>query len=113
MNSVKEFIALIDDKLEKMGDNRNNMLMKLGLSKALLRATETRDTFPSVSNVVDIAEYIGIPIGTLLGTDKDKSEYDIPDDINTIVTMLLKIPEKDRNMIQNIVKLYYKESQEI
>ena len=108
MNSVKEFMAIIDDKLGKMGDNRNNMLLKLGLSKALLRATEMRNTYPSVVNVAQIAEYIDIPIGTLLGTDKD-----IPYDINTMVTMLLKIPEKDRKMINDIIELYYKESQKI
>ena len=114
MNSVKDFMAIIDDKLNEMGDNRNNMLMKLGLSKALLRATEMRDTFPSVVNVVDIAEYIGVPVGVLLGTDKEDTEHEnIPDDINTIITMLLKIPEKDRKMLHDIIKLYYKESQEI
>jgi len=111
MNTVKEFMAIIDDKLEKMGDNRNNMLMKLGLSKALLRATEMRDTFPSVVNVADIAEYIGVPVGILLGTDKREPECnDIPNDVSTMLTMLLKIPEKDRKMLHDIIQLYYQQS---
>ena len=109
MNTIKDFMNVIDRKLEEMGDNRNNMLMKLGLSKALLRAAELRDTFPSVVNVVDIANYIGVSVGTLLGTDKDTPNY-IPDDIKVMVTMLLKIPEKERKMLHDIIQLYYQQS---
>jgi hypothetical protein len=109
MNTVKEFVDVIDKKLEEMGDNRNNMLTKLGLARALLRATELRDTFPNVVNIVDISNYIGVSVGTLLGTDKNAPDY-IPDDIKTMVTMLLKIPEKDRKMLHDIIQLYYQQS---
>ena len=109
MNNIKDFMNVIDRRLKEMGDNRNNMLTKLGFSRALLRATETRDTFPSVVNIVDIANYIGVSVGTLLGTDKNTPDY-IPDDIRVMVTMLLKIPEKDRKMLHDIIQLYYQQS---
>ena len=109
MNNIKDFMDVIDRRLKEMGDNRNNMLTKLGLSRALLRATETRDTFPSVVNIVDIANYIGVSVGTLLGTDRNTPDY-IPDDIRIMITMLLKIPEKDRKMLHDIIQLYYQQS---
>ena len=55
-----------------------------------------------LETVDSISKVLGISVSVLLGLDKK-----LPTDIQIMVDMLLKIPERDRKMHSLIIKNYY------
>lgn len=67
---VDNVIALVQEK----GITRNKMLTDLNLSRSSLIDWKKRGTVPSADVVSAIANYLDVPIGSLLGLEEDNEE---------------------------------------
>ena len=106
MNTVKEFIEVVDKRLREIGMSRWELSKRAGLSETVFTMALKRETYLRIENIEAIIKVLEISIQQLLGLE----ERDIPDDIKTIEDLLLKIPERDRKMILLNVKNYYDEA---
>ena len=106
MNTVKEFIEVVDKRLREIGMSRWELSKRAGLSETVFTMALKRETYLRIENIEAISKVLEISIQQLLGLE----ERDIPDDIKTIEDLLLKIPERDRKMILLNVKNYYDEA---
>lgn len=103
MNTIKEFMNIIDERLKIMGISRWELLKRCGLSETLFTMALKRNMFLKVENIFAISKELDISIPRLLGIE----ETHLPDDIKNMEDMLLEIPEKDRKMILMNIQNYY------
>jgi lambda repressor-like predicted transcriptional regulator len=103
MNTIKQLIAICDERLKIMGISRTELLKRAGLSETVFTMALARNSYLKVESLVAISEILGIPLMDLLGL----KEEELPHDIKVMEDMLLKIPEKDRKMIFLNIKNYY------
>lgn len=103
MNTIKDFMNIVDERLKIMGISRWELLKRCGLSETLFTMALKRDMLLRVENIFVISKEINIPVPQLLGIEEDP----LPDDIKAMKNMLLKIPKKDRKMILMNIQNYY------
>lgn len=106
MNTIKEFVAIVDERLKVMGISRNELLRRCGLSETVFTMALKRNMFLKIENIAAISKEISVSISVLLGL----KEETLPRDIKTMEDMLLEISEKDRRMILLNIKNYYDEA---
>ena len=105
MNTIKQLIAICDERLKVMGITRNELLKRAGLSETVFTMALSRNTYLRVETLAVISELLEIPLVDLLGINDAKKA--LPEDIEVMENMLLKIPEKARKMILMNIKNYY------
>lgn len=103
MNTIKEFMNVVDERLKIMGISRWELLKRCGLSETLFTMALKRDMLLKVENIFAISKEINVSVPRLLGIE----EQPIPDDIKIMEDMLIKIPKKDRKMILMNIQNYY------
>ena len=103
MNTIKEFMNVIDERLKIMGISRWELLKRCGLSETLFTMALKRDMLLKIENIYVISKEINVSIPKLLGLEEDP----LPDDIKIMEDMLRVIPEKDRKMISMNIQNYY------
>lgn len=103
MNTVEQFMQICDQRLKELGITRADLLRRIGQSQSLFIMALKRKTYMGVEALVSISEELKIPISVLLGLEKRK----IPSDIQLMEDMLLKIPERDRQVILLNIKNFY------
>ena len=108
MNTVKEFIALCDERLKLLGLNRAELFRRANLSETLFIMALKRNTHLKVENIEAISNVLGMPMAELLGLEK----MQIPKDIKAMEDLLIKIPEQKRKFILITIKNYCVETSE-
>lgn len=103
MNTIKEFMNVIDERLKIMGISRWELLKRCGLSETLFTMALKRDMLLKVENIYAISKEINVSIPKLLGLEEDP----LPEDIKIMEEKLRVIPEKDRKMILMNIQNYY------
>lgn len=104
MNTIKQLVAICDERLKVMGITRTELLRRAGLSETVFTMALTRNSYLKVESLVALSEILGIPLLELIGL----KEEEVPHDIKVMEEMLMKIPEKDRKMIFMNIENYYK-----
>lgn len=102
MNTIEQFVAICDERLDEMGITRAELLRRAGQSPSLFVMALKRNSFLKVESIIAISEVLNISVPILLGLKEN-----IPQDIRLMVDMLLKIPPRDRKMISLNIKNYY------
>ena len=102
MNNIKQLMAIVDERLKILGMTRAELLRRAGQSQSVFVMAISRNAPLRLETVDSISKVLGISVSVLLGLDKK-----LPTDIQIMVDMLLKIPERDRKMISLIIKNYY------
>ena len=102
MNNIKQLMAIVDERLKILGMTRAELLRRAGQSQSVFVMAISRNAPLRLETVDSISKVLGISVSVLLGLDKK-----LPTDIQIMVDMLLKIPERDRKMLSLIIKNYY------
>ena len=106
MNTLKQFIEIIDKRCSEIGISKWELAKRAGLSETVFNMALKRNSYLRLENIEAISRILEISMIQLLGLE----EKSLPDDIKTIEDLLLKIPKKDRKMILLNVKNYYDEA---
>ena len=104
MNTIKQLVAICDERLSVMGITRTELLRRVGLSETVFTMALARNSYLKVETLVAISKVLGIPLLELIG----EKEEEVPHDIKVMEEMLMKISEEDRKMILMNIKNYYK-----
>lgn len=95
MNTVEQFMQVCDQRLKELRITRADLLRRIGQSQSPFIMALKRKTYMGVEALVSISEELQMPLPVLLGLEERK----IPSDIQVMEDMLLKIPERDRQVI--------------
>lgn len=105
MNTIKEFMNIIDGRLKIMGISRWELLKRCGLSETLFSMALKRNMLPKAESICVISKEVGISVLTLLGIEEQSDS----DDIKLIENTLVTIPKKNRKIFLTNIQNYCEE----
>ena len=82
---------------------------KLNIDRSTISKWETGDIDPTVSNVIAIANLLGVPVSDLVGLDIQKNNYEIDELKELFIQNYNLLTEDDKDTIRFIIEKRVKE----
>ena len=118
MRSVKETIDYLNDRIKRSGMTRVDVLKQAGLSVTIFTMALKRNSYLKLETFESLSKILDVPISDILGlsekelTEDEEKMLHLPDDIKSMVDMLLKISPQSRKMIMMNIENYYSVEQQ-
>lgn len=84
---------------------------KLNIDRSTISKWETGDIDPTVSNVIAIANLLGVPVSDLVGLDIQNNNYEIDELKDLFIQNYNLLTEDDKDTIRFIIEKRVKENE--